>query len=150
MSTIHLSVIGQQVRLTVMSYCRNWRRKRLLCLQWIYLECQLSCSAANVCDHHSMSLSLILLRYRYEKYAQKNGWKFDVIDIMESAVKGYKVQPLLVLLKRKSLQLQHTLHLLQTAVARYVQVITGSAHVNKTDIAKKNKFYYLKLLELKL
>ncbi|KAK3137565.1 hypothetical protein QOZ80_5BG0454050 [Eleusine coracana subsp. coracana] len=26
----------------------------------------------------------------YEKYAQKNGWKFDVIDIMESAVKGYK------------------------------------------------------------
>jgi hypothetical protein len=65
-------------------------------LQWIYLECQLSCSAANVCDHHSMSLSLILLRYRYEKYAQKNGWKFDVIDIMESAVKGYKVQPLLV------------------------------------------------------
>ncbi|RLM98268.1 hypothetical protein C2845_PM06G07810 [Panicum miliaceum] len=24
------------------------------------------------------------------KYAQKNGWKFDVIDIMESAVKGYK------------------------------------------------------------
>ncbi|CAD6334694.1 unnamed protein product [Miscanthus lutarioriparius] len=27
----------------------------------------------------------------YEKYAQKNGWKFDVIDIMESAVKGYKV-----------------------------------------------------------
>jgi hypothetical protein len=96
MSTIHLSVIGQQVRLTVMSYCRNWRRKRLLCLQWIYLECQLSCSAANVCDHHSMSLSLILLRYRYEKYAQKNGWKFDVIDIMESAVKGYKVQPLLV------------------------------------------------------
>jgi hypothetical protein len=70
--------------------------KRLLCLQWIYLECQLSCSAANVCDHHSMLLSLILLRYRYEKYAQKNGWKFDVIDIMESAVKGYKVQPLLV------------------------------------------------------
>uniref|UniRef100_A0A804RGC4 Peptide chain release factor domain-containing protein n=3 Tax=Zea mays TaxID=4577 RepID=A0A804RGC4_MAIZE len=32
----------------------------------------------------------------YEKYAQKNGWKFDVIDIMESAVEGYKVQPLLV------------------------------------------------------
>ncbi|CAL4895816.1 unnamed protein product [Urochloa decumbens] len=26
----------------------------------------------------------------YEKYAHKNGWKFDVIDIMESAVKGYK------------------------------------------------------------
>nr|TKW24500.1 hypothetical protein SEVIR_3G054500v2 [Setaria viridis] len=26
----------------------------------------------------------------YEKYAQKNGWKFDVIGIMESAVKGYK------------------------------------------------------------
>uniref|UniRef100_A0ACD5ZMP8 Uncharacterized protein n=1 Tax=Avena sativa TaxID=4498 RepID=A0ACD5ZMP8_AVESA len=26
----------------------------------------------------------------YEKYSQKNGWKFDAIDIMESAVKGYK------------------------------------------------------------
>ncbi|KAF0927570.1 hypothetical protein E2562_034370 [Oryza meyeriana var. granulata] len=26
----------------------------------------------------------------YEKYSQKNGWKFDVIDIMESALKGYK------------------------------------------------------------
>uniref|UniRef100_A0A0D9WEL2 Prokaryotic-type class I peptide chain release factors domain-containing protein n=1 Tax=Leersia perrieri TaxID=77586 RepID=A0A0D9WEL2_9ORYZ len=26
----------------------------------------------------------------YERYSQKNGWKFDVIDIMESAVKGYK------------------------------------------------------------
>ncbi|KAI4965332.1 hypothetical protein ZWY2020_054785 [Hordeum vulgare] len=27
----------------------------------------------------------------YEKYSQNNGWKFDTIDIMESAVKGYKV-----------------------------------------------------------
>uniref|UniRef100_A0A452XX66 Peptide chain release factor domain-containing protein n=1 Tax=Aegilops tauschii subsp. strangulata TaxID=200361 RepID=A0A452XX66_AEGTS len=26
----------------------------------------------------------------YEKYSQNNGWKFDTIDIMESAVKGYK------------------------------------------------------------
>uniref|UniRef100_A0A0D9ZWM0 Prokaryotic-type class I peptide chain release factors domain-containing protein n=2 Tax=Oryza TaxID=4527 RepID=A0A0D9ZWM0_9ORYZ len=26
----------------------------------------------------------------YEKYSQKNGWKFDAIDIMESALKGYK------------------------------------------------------------
>ncbi|KAL5229693.1 hypothetical protein ABZP36_028469 [Zizania latifolia] len=26
----------------------------------------------------------------YEKYSQNNGWKFDVIDIMESALKGYK------------------------------------------------------------
>lgn len=44
----------------------------------------------------SVLLNSILLCYRYEKYAQKNGWKFDVIDIMESAVKGYKVQHLLV------------------------------------------------------
>jgi hypothetical protein len=70
--------------------------KRHLCLQWIYLECRLSCSAANVSDPQSVLLNSILLCYRYEKYAQKNGWKFDVIDIMESAVKGYKVQPLLV------------------------------------------------------
>ncbi|KAM3400628.1 hypothetical protein ACQJBY_005463 [Aegilops geniculata] len=34
--------------------------------------------------------NLILLCYRYEKYSQNNGWKFDTIDIMESAVKGYK------------------------------------------------------------
>ncbi|XP_064967264.1 peptide chain release factor 1, mitochondrial-like isoform X2 [Musa acuminata AAA Group] len=26
----------------------------------------------------------------YEKYSQKRGWKFDVIDIMESDLKGYK------------------------------------------------------------
>ncbi|KAM3407003.1 hypothetical protein ACQJBY_000818 [Aegilops geniculata] len=26
----------------------------------------------------------------YEKYSQNNGWKFDTIDIMESAVRGYK------------------------------------------------------------
>lgn len=28
---------------------------------------------------------------RYEKYSQKKGWKFDVVDIMESDLKGYKV-----------------------------------------------------------
>ncbi|XP_020086674.1 uncharacterized protein LOC109709035 isoform X3 [Ananas comosus] len=26
----------------------------------------------------------------YEKYSQKNGWKFDVVQIMESDLKGYK------------------------------------------------------------
>jgi len=36
----------------------------------------------------------------YEKYAQKNGWKFDVIDIMESAVKGYKLVELYQVLGR--------------------------------------------------
>lgn len=28
---------------------------------------------------------------RYEKYSEKRGWKFDIIDIMESDLKGYKV-----------------------------------------------------------
>ncbi|XP_062180722.1 peptide chain release factor 1, mitochondrial-like isoform X2 [Phragmites australis] len=45
--------------------------KRHLCLQWIYSKC------------------------RHEKYAQKNVWKFDVIDIMESALKGYKRVPVI-------------------------------------------------------
>ena len=78
----------------VVSYLEELEEKRHLCLQWIYLECWLSCSAASVCDPQSVLLNSILLCYRYEKYAQMNGWKFDVIDIMESAVKGYKVQPL--------------------------------------------------------
>uniref|UniRef100_A0A452XXB3 Prokaryotic-type class I peptide chain release factors domain-containing protein n=1 Tax=Aegilops tauschii subsp. strangulata TaxID=200361 RepID=A0A452XXB3_AEGTS len=52
-----------------------------------------SCFAgSNVCcDPWSvLSTNFILLCYRYEKYSQNNGWKFDTIDIMESAVKGYK------------------------------------------------------------
>lgn len=28
---------------------------------------------------------------RYERYAQKKGWKFEVVDITESDLKGYKV-----------------------------------------------------------
>lgn len=32
---------------------------------------------------------------RYEKYSQKKGWKFDIVDIMESDLKGYKVCPYL-------------------------------------------------------
>lgn len=34
---------------------------------------------------------VIIFNYRYEKYSQKNGWKFDVVQIMESDLKGYKV-----------------------------------------------------------
>jgi len=32
-----------------------------------------------------------LTRYRYEKYTLKKGWKFEVVDIAQSDVKGYKV-----------------------------------------------------------
>lgn len=32
---------------------------------------------------------------RYEKHSQKKGWKFDIVDIMESDLKGYKVCPYL-------------------------------------------------------
>ena len=28
---------------------------------------------------------------RYERYSQKRGWKFEVVDITESDLKGYKV-----------------------------------------------------------
>lgn len=28
---------------------------------------------------------------RYDKYAQKSGWKFEVLDVAESDLKGYKV-----------------------------------------------------------
>lgn len=28
---------------------------------------------------------------RYERYSQKKGWKFDIVDITESDMKGYKV-----------------------------------------------------------
>ncbi|KAM0824737.1 hypothetical protein ACQ4PT_070002 [Festuca glaucescens] len=48
--------------------------KRLPCLLWIYSECRVD----------------VYVPPQYEKYSQKNGWKFDAIDIMESAVKGYK------------------------------------------------------------
>lgn len=28
---------------------------------------------------------------RYERYSQKKGWKFEVVDITESDLRGYKV-----------------------------------------------------------
>lgn len=28
---------------------------------------------------------------RYEKYAHKNGWRFEVVDVAQSDLKGYKV-----------------------------------------------------------
>lgn len=28
---------------------------------------------------------------RYERYSQKKGWKFEVVDIAESDLKGFKV-----------------------------------------------------------
>lgn len=28
---------------------------------------------------------------RYEKYSQNKGWKFEVLDVSESDLKGYKV-----------------------------------------------------------
>ncbi|KAJ0105435.1 hypothetical protein Patl1_19387 [Pistacia atlantica] len=34
--------------------------------------------------------SLSELRQRYERYSQKKGWKFDVIDVTESDLRGYK------------------------------------------------------------
>ncbi|XP_072060456.1 peptide chain release factor 1, mitochondrial-like [Arachis hypogaea] len=38
----------------------------------------------------------------YEKYAHKNGWKFEVVDIAQSDLKGYKVD---VQLKNEDLKI---------------------------------------------
>lgn len=32
-----------------------------------------------------------LTQDRYEKYAHKKGWKFEVVDVAQSDLKGYKV-----------------------------------------------------------
>jgi hypothetical protein len=100
MSTIHLSnfslLLGDSW-LSLILYCRNWRRRGIFVCNGYIQNVGYLAPEQNVRDPQSMLLNWILLRYRYEKYAQKNGWKFDVIDIMESAVKGYKVQPLSLL-----------------------------------------------------
>ncbi|XP_020275294.1 uncharacterized protein LOC109849821 isoform X2 [Asparagus officinalis] len=40
--------------------------------------------------HHYLQWTYLKFWHRYEKYSQKKGWKFDVIDIAESDLKGYK------------------------------------------------------------
>lgn len=32
-----------------------------------------------------------MLQFRYEGYAHKRGWKFEVVDVTESDLKGIKV-----------------------------------------------------------
>jgi hypothetical protein len=64
-------------------------------LRWIYSRC-------NLLKHVIVTLFTILppslllrietfLNYnRHERFSQKNGWKFEAVDIMESDLKGYK------------------------------------------------------------
>ncbi|XP_052118314.1 peptide chain release factor 1, mitochondrial [Arachis duranensis] len=47
------------------AFWRHWWGGGLLCLQWTSSK-------------------------MYEKYAYKNGWKFEVVDIAQSDIKGYK------------------------------------------------------------
>lgn len=52
----------------------------------------LSMTGSNYFSTRSSSQRLFLVdQNRYERYAQKKGWKFEVVDITESDLKGYKV-----------------------------------------------------------
>lgn len=90
---VSINVFGQ---LVIDDDMQVLEEKRRLCLQWTYLKCRI-CPFTGVTPQHLpvllnlLLINLSLLYYRYEKYSQKNGWKFDAIDIMESALKGYKV-----------------------------------------------------------
>lgn len=33
----------------------------------------------------------ITINHRYDRFSHKKGWKFEVVDITESDLKGYKV-----------------------------------------------------------
>lgn len=51
----------------------------------------LSISGYNNSTRSSSQGLFPLVQNRYERYAQKKGWKFEVVDITESDLKGYKV-----------------------------------------------------------
>lgn len=65
---------------------------RLLCLQWTYLKCKFVSILVNSCMHFlSRVSSFAYINHRYDRFSHKKGWKFEVVDITESDLKGYKV-----------------------------------------------------------
>lgn len=68
--------------------------KRLLCSPWTFSECKFfpndcKCMAEATIFLHTSTV--VWNDDRYERYSQKKGWKFDIVDITESDMKGYKV-----------------------------------------------------------
>lgn len=80
----------------LVTFLQELEGKKLLYLRWRYLKCRLltyCCynlfDMSNAVFSHLRTLSFIYIRY--DKYSQMKGWKFEVLNVAESDLKGYKV-----------------------------------------------------------
>jgi peptide chain release factor 1 len=84
----------------------------------------------------------ITFNYRYERFSHNKGWTFEVVNIAESDLKGYKVQYLnyilidtKVILRANEYRIHHFSH---TSI--YISFQEASAAISGADVYGKLKF----------